>query len=147
MTVNEVLENLKINTLPNITRHKQTSDDFLINVINEGLYTIHSMFSIRTEQAIILVPAFRNTFILDNSDPNVIMASFYKIAECSIKAKYKSKAELIQAALELDKNLKQDILLSNNKQSTDVFKTKHDEVLKILDVEDDRKHNYVIMSI
>ena len=144
MTVNEVLENLKINTLPNITRHKQTSDDFLINVINEGLYTIHSMFNIRTEQAIILVPAFRNTFILDNSDPNVIMASFYKIAECSVKAKYKSKAELIQAALQIDKNLQQDILLSNNKQSTDVFKTKHDEVLKILDVEDDRKHNYVI---
>ena len=34
MTVTEILENLKLNTLPNITRHKQTSDDFLINVIN-----------------------------------------------------------------------------------------------------------------
>ena len=53
MIVTEILENLKLNTLPNITRHKQTSDDFLINVINEGLYTIHSMFNIRIEQAII----------------------------------------------------------------------------------------------
>lgn len=144
MTLSEVIADLQLNTLPNVTKQRQMDTSSLVNIINEGIITLHSLFNIRTEQAIILVPAFRNTFVLDRKDPNVIMASFYKLAECSVKAEYKSKAELIKAALELDKNLRADILVNSDRQSTDIFSVKHDEVLKVLEIEDDEKHRYVI---
>ena len=145
MVVSKVLSNLRVNTLPNITTNRQMGDEDLINIINEGVFTLHSMFNIRFEQAIILAPAFRTTFKINNSDPNVIMASYAKLAECSIKAEYKSKSELIKAALELDKNLKSNILLSNNEQNKEIFKTKHDQVMNILSVSsDDLREKFII---
>lgn len=146
MTVSQVLTNLRVNTLPNITTQRQMGDDDLINIINEGIFTLHGLFNIRFEQAIILVPAFRTTFKINNSDPNVIMASFYKLAECSIKAEYKSKSELLKAAIELDKNLKENILLDNNVQNKEIFKTKHDKVMKILGVSSDDPKDIFAMN-
>ncbi|OCR88068.1 hypothetical protein CFT13S00388_02560 [Campylobacter fetus subsp. testudinum] len=142
MFLTDVLNELQTNTLPNITRDKQTKNENLIVTINEGIKTLHNIFHISSEQAIVLVPAFRNIFKISKEDPNVIMASYYKIAECALKSGFESKSDMVAKLVEYDKNLKRDILLKNEDNSTEIFSIKGTEVLQLLGVEDTKGTNY-----
>lgn len=144
MTLGDIIDIIRVNVLPSLSNPRQMTDESLTIMINEGIRSLHNIFNINTEQAIILVPAFRNTFKLDNTDPNVIMASYYKLAECAAKATYNTKAELIRAALDLNKNLKENILLNNESTNKEVFSTKHDQVMKMLNVSDDKHTEYIL---
>jgi hypothetical protein len=143
MTIQNVINTIQNNVLPNVTTNRQMKTESIIELINEGLNTFHSLFRINTEQAIILVPAFRHNFKLINEDPNVIMASRYKLAECELKTdNLETKTQQIQALLEFDKKLKEQILLNNEKENKEIFSTKKDQVLQILEVTDEKNTIY-----
>ncbi len=67
MNLTEVIDRIKNQTLPNVTNQKQMRDDKIVPLINEGLTSLHSMFLLNIEQAIILVPAFRHNFKIENT--------------------------------------------------------------------------------
>lgn len=144
MTLKETLDVIRVRVLPGLGGKGQLDNDKLTVLINEGIRTLHFMFNIRTEQAIIFVPAFRNTFKLNNTDPNVIMASYSKLAECAVKGIYKSKAEMLKDILDLNKGIKEDILLNNETENKDIFSTKHDKLMRILSISDDEKKEYIL---
>lgn len=145
MNLAEVINRLKNQNLPNVTNQKQMRDDKIVDFINEGLTALHSMFLLNVEQAIILVPAFRHNFKIENRDPNVIMATHFKIAECEVLlGGLRTKADQIAALLDYDRRLNRNILLENETIDTTIFRVKGDQCLKILEVADERDTKYVI---
>nr|DAD71072.1 MAG TPA: head to tail adaptor [Podoviridae sp. ctiuS14] len=145
MNLTEVIDRIKNQTLPNVTNQKQMRDDKIVPLINEGLTSLHSMFLLNIEQAIILVPAFRHNFKIENKDPNVIMATHYKLAECEILlGGLRTKADQIAALLDFDRRLNRNVLLENETSDTSIFRIKGDQCLKILEVSDEKNTKYVI---
>lgn len=137
MFLKELIDNLQSSGLPT-----KVGKEDLISFLNDGLISLHTLFNIRYEQALILVPQNRKIFKISSSDPNVIMASYAKLALCHLQAESITKEKQVEALVRLDKRLKSNTLLNDETSSKDIFDISRNEVLSIIDVEDSKDNNY-----
>lgn len=75
MKIREVVDYVKNTIFVNIPRGSQASEKNVYRFINDSLIHLHSLFDLRYEQAMIMIPKYRRLFKLDNRDPNVVMAT------------------------------------------------------------------------
>ncbi len=76
MQLQQILIHIRNNILPNVSQNQQTSDDRLIEVINQSLRTLHTILHVRVEQAIVRIGSSRTFFTFRKDDPDVILGSF-----------------------------------------------------------------------
>lgn len=96
MKLIDVFKILRTTTLPSVSNLKQLSDEELLRFVNEVILSLHNRFIIRVEQAIILVPKFRDTFKIRSEDQNVIMGTYYKFAHLDLNSPNETKNEILK---------------------------------------------------
>lgn len=148
MKFDEFYEELRL-TLLNITNLKQLSKEMVLVYVNEAVRNLHSLFNIRVEQAIIYVPSFRNTFVLDEKDPSVIMGALRKIALIELKgSKIRDKKEQVIKLIENDRLLKEHWdKEAERDEKESLFVNNYNEVLQLLEVSDERNTIYRINEL
>lgn len=144
MLTEEVIDILRHAYLHNISNQAQSRDETLITTINTSLTTIHNLFVLKLEQAIVIVPERRKTFRLINSDPNVLMASYAKIANGEINMEHNvTKKQMFQSVLIRDGVIAANELFSGEEDKT-IFQTYDEEIMTVLNVRDSKKREYVM---
>lgn len=130
----------------NITNYEGSSIETLNTYIDSGLLELHTTFHIKTEQAIIVVPAFRKTFRIDTDDPDVIMESYKLITEYEQRS---DNNKNVNYGKKLNNILDKLMFIRNIPISGGVTESISEEfhsnkVLQLLDVSDDKGTEYFI---
>lgn len=151
MLLSDVINVIKNNRLPNITNRLQMKDTQIIEYINEAILALYSQFTIEVEQAIILVPEYRNIFRIHSSDENVYMTTIAKMKASQFHydvtaIKPPDVKENIVKELKLDEVSNYALDKDNKKIVTKVIEPKENstekEVLQILDITDNKNNEY-----
>lgn len=141
MTLKKAIEHIRNTNLPNVTNFKQMSDEQIVESINEGLTMLHTLFLIRKEQAIIRISGERNTFVLVQNDPDVVLSSFHKT---SFKLLSKSLSHPLPDNTEFDELRKLDTTSTSTSFMNKSVVKPNNEVLQILYVEDSKNTEYLM---
>ena len=149
MTLKEVMDQLKYVVFYNKSNLKQLEDANIVRLINGSLTHLHSIFNIRYEQAIIVVPEIRHTFILKDEDPHVIMSTYNKFAIAELDVERVTQQSQLDRLFAIRDEIirRKKELLNTPVPNTirDVFiKESRDEVLQIVGVEDNRNRKYIL---
>lgn len=150
MLLADVIKVIKNNRLPNITTRVQMDDSQIIEYINEAVLALYTQFTIEVEQAIILVPEYRNIFRIHSSDENVFMTTIAKLKASAFhhdikEVKPPDIKENIVKELDLD-DISKYALDKNKEVIKEVTEPKTNstdkEILQILDVTDNKNREY-----
>lgn len=103
MTLNNFLKQVRLAYFHNLSKNSNglVGDENLTAMLNTGLLNMHLIFNITQEQAIILVPQHRQTFKIAKSDPNVIMATFSKLAKVAMSNTPKDESSILDEIIAL----------------------------------------------
>lgn len=143
MTLQNTMNNVRNNNLPNVTNIKQMKDYNIVEFINEGLSSLHSIFVIRKEQAIIRIDRERKSFVLSNDDPDVVLNSMHKTSFKLLKDNFSNPSP--SKTPEFNSLKAMDGSSDTTGRYMEEYPNKpSNEVLQIISVEDVKQTKYVL---